>query len=110
MTREERDFTNSFRALADDAPERATSDAEWIAAWRARDPDLAIAARANPQVIPRLHRIEAAISAALTGDLTPFEEMLGVVTRPFDPDPDLAKRYVDPPGEGDRVDRTFCGT
>ncbi|MGX9855245.1 protein adenylyltransferase SelO [Limimaricola variabilis] len=110
MTREERDFTNSFRALADDAPERATSDAEWIAAWRARDPDPEIAARANPQVIPRLHRIEAAITAALTGDLAPFEEMLGVVTRPFDPDPDLAKRYVDPPGEGDRVDRTFCGT
>ena len=104
------DFTNACRALAEDAPERSGAGPDWIARWRARGPDLAIAAAANPVVVPRLHRIEAAIAAAVAGDLAPFHEMLGIVTRPFDPDRALAERYVAPPAPNEQVDRTFCGT
>ncbi|MCZ4261147.1 YdiU family protein [Limimaricola sp. G21655-S1] len=110
MTGAETDFTNGFRALAEDGPERAGASPEWIARWRARGPDFGIAAAANPVVVPRLHRIEAAITAAMAGDHDPFDEMLGVVTRPFDPDPALAERYVAPPQEHEKVDKTFCGT
>ncbi|WP_341213582.1 YdiU family protein [uncultured Limimaricola sp.] len=110
MARDDADFTNSFRALADDAPEPAGVDADWIAAWRDRAPDLDLARATNPVVVPRLHLIEAAITAAVAGDLAPFHEMLGVVTRPFHPDPALLGRYVAPPEPHEKVDKTFCGT
>jgi uncharacterized protein YdiU (UPF0061 family) len=63
----------------------------------------------NPGVIPRNHRVEAAISAALGGDFAPFERLVTVLARPFDPaegDLDLAT----PPAPEERVTRTFCGT
>ncbi|EYD73774.1 protein adenylyltransferase SelO [Limimaricola hongkongensis] len=104
------DFTNGFRALAEDAPERSGADADWIARWRARGPDLSVAAAANPVVVPRLHRIEATITAAMAGDLSVFDDMLTVVTAPFEPDPALAKIHVAPPAGHEKVDKTFCGT
>jgi uncharacterized protein YdiU (UPF0061 family) len=60
-------------------------------------------------MIPRNHRVEEAISAALTGDLGPFERLVAVLSRPFDPaesDLDLAA----PPAPEERVTQTFCGT
>ncbi|WP_334064330.1 protein adenylyltransferase SelO [Limimaricola cinnabarinus] len=110
MTRDGTDFTNGFRALAEDAPERTGADAGWIADWRARGPDTGIARAASPVVVPRLHRIEAVIAAAVAGDLAPFHEMLGVVTRPFDPDPVHLAPYAAPPESDEKVDKTYCGT
>ncbi|MGR3396008.1 MULTISPECIES: protein adenylyltransferase SelO [Paracoccaceae] len=110
MTAAGTDFTNGFRALAEDAPERSGAGADWIARWRARAPDLSVAAAANPVVVPRLHRIEAVIAAAVAGDLAPFDDMLAVVTAPFDPDPALAKSHLAPPAAHEKVDKTFCGT
>jgi uncharacterized protein YdiU (UPF0061 family) len=63
-------------------------------------------ARANPQVIPRNHRIEAVIAAAVAGDLAPFHAMLAAVTQPFAVDPDFAR----PPTAQQVVRATFCGT
>jgi len=112
------DFTLTFRGLADDtactqfaAP--ADFDA-WAARWRARlaredatplsrAPALAAA---NPAVIPRNHRVEEAIGAAVVGDLAPFERLLGAVTRPFEAPGDLAR----PPAPDEAVRETFCGT
>jgi uncharacterized protein YdiU (UPF0061 family) len=124
------DFTLTFRALCDaaDGPEQdaavrdlfvdpAAFDA-WATGWRQR---LALesatpAARraamraANPAFIPRNHRVEAALDAAIAcNDLTPFEELLAVLARPYDDQPDHA-RYAAPPREDERVLRTFCGT
>ncbi|RVA62321.1 hypothetical protein EN916_37100, partial [Mesorhizobium sp. M7A.F.Ca.CA.001.11.2.1] len=59
--------------------------------------------------IPRNHRIEAMIQAALGGDFTPFEEILRVISRPFDEQPEM-ERYADPPRPDERVLKTFCGT
>jgi uncharacterized protein YdiU (UPF0061 family) len=67
----------------------------------------------NPAFIPRNHRVEEAIAAAVgRGDYGPFETLLDVVTRPYDDRadrPDLV-RFADPPSEGERVHQTFCGT
>ena len=64
----------------------------------------------NPAYIPRNHRIEAVVKAATDeDDFAPFEELVAVLSRPFDPQPEFA-RYAAPPLEHERVHATFCGT
>ena len=104
LAEDERDFTTSFRALAEGAE---IGPEDWRADWATADPDLDRARAANPVVVPRLHLIEAAIDAAVKGDLDPFHDLLARVTRPFDAAP---SRYIDPPAPEERVTRTFCGT
>jgi serine/tyrosine/threonine adenylyltransferase len=119
------DWTLTFRRLADaaegkgDEPVRAlfvdpTAFDAWAARWRARLGGDAMAASrmrgANPAFIPRNHRVEAVIRAAVEDrDFGPFEEMLAVVTRPFEEQPGNA-RFAEPPEQHERVLRTFCGT
>ena len=64
---------------------------------------------ANPVYIPRNHRIEAVIKAAIQGDFAPFEELGAVLSQPFTARPEFA-RYEDPPLDHERVRATFCGT
>jgi uncharacterized protein YdiU (UPF0061 family) len=64
---------------------------------------------ANPALIPRNHRVEEAISAALGGDLGPFHRLTGALARPFDPDPG-ARDLATPPAPHEAVRATFCGT
>ena len=66
---------------------------------------------ANPIYIPRNHRVEEALSAAIhDGDLGPFHELLDVLTRPFE-ERDGLERYAEPaPGAFSESYRTFCGT
>ncbi len=124
------DFTLTFRRLCDAAADaqadtgvrdlfadRQAYDA-WAAQWRARlerDPQTP-AERAermrhtNPAVIPRNHRVEQALKAAVEdGDFIPFEEILCILEHPFEDRPELAG-YTEPPQEDERVLRTFCGT
>jgi serine/tyrosine/threonine adenylyltransferase len=124
------DFTLTFRKLCDAAagPE---SDAgvrelfadpaaydEWAAKWRQRlaaedvsAEDRAAAMRtANPLFIPRNHLVEAVIQAAVTReDFGPFEELLQVVTHPYEDRPGL-ERFSTPARPEERVQQTFCGT
>jgi uncharacterized protein YdiU (UPF0061 family) len=124
------DFTLFYRRLADaqgtdaDAePLRAlfvdpTAADGWLAQWRQRlaaEPQSPAERRAamravNPAYIPRNHRVEAIIRAAVDeGDFAPFEELMMVVSRPFDDQPDYV-RYAEPPRPDERVLQTFCGT
>jgi len=110
MAQDGSDFTNSFAALGTDAARDQFGDRDafdrWQAEWQGRNPDRTLMARHNPQVIPRTHLIEAAISAAVAGDLTPFHNMLAAVTRPLAANPP----YQRPPRDEERVLSTFCGT
>jgi uncharacterized protein YdiU (UPF0061 family) len=124
MAKGEADFTNTFRALSGADPAAAASEfktpdalSPWLQAWTARlaregrDEAGRMAAMAvvNPALIARNHRVEEAIAAALTGDLGPFERLVAVLSRPYDPaesDLDLAA----PPAPEERVTQTFCGT
>src|SRR5262245_12505449 len=66
--------------------------------------------QANPAFIPRNHRVEAALAAAVEqDDYGPFEELFLVLSRPYEDQPAFAA-YADPPGPDQRVYRTFCGT
>ena len=131
MAEHNADFTNGFRLLCDlerddpsaDQPlrrlfsEPSAFDA-WAARWRARlaeqpgtDAERRAAMRAvNPAYIPRNHRIQQAIDAATREqDLNPLEDLLRVVSNPFEDHEDLAQ-YRLPPRPEEVVQRTFCGT
>jgi uncharacterized protein YdiU (UPF0061 family) len=124
------DFTLTFRRLGDAAldashdgkvralfAETAAID-EWLPRWRTRtaaEPQSASERQAamhavNPAFIPRNHRIEAVISAAVSNDdYAPFEELLKVLAKPFEDQAEFAD-YATPPKEEERVCQTFCGT
>ena len=124
------DFTLAFRRLSDAAGSPASDAAlrslfgdeqgfgAWVERWRSRmlrEPDDADDRRArmravNPAFIPRNHRLEAMIEAAVEReDFAPFEELLVVLAKPFD-DQASFRRYMDPPQPRERVCQTFCGT
>jgi uncharacterized protein YdiU (UPF0061 family) len=64
----------------------------------------------NPAFIPRNHRVEHVIEAAEQhNDFGPFEELLTVLSRPFEDQPAFA-HYAEPPEPHERVHQTFCGT
>ncbi len=108
------DFTLTFRGLADGLARLQFTNPEgfdhWRATWQARGgcegPALQ---RVNPAFIPRNHRVEAAIAAGLNGDFAPFEELVSVLSAPFDEQPKHAA-FARPPDPEERVLRTFCGT
>jgi uncharacterized protein YdiU (UPF0061 family) len=124
------DYTLLFRGLCA-AAANASADGEvaalfahagafhaWAAGWRRRlaEEDVAPAARAdamrrvNPAFIPRNHRIEDLIGAAVVrSDFKPFETLLRVLAKPYDEQPDDA--YLsEAPRPQERVRATFCGT
>jgi len=107
------DFTNAFAALGTDTARDQFTDRDafdaWDARWRTKDPDLSLMARANPQIIPRNHRIEAMIEAAVAGDMVPFERLMAALATPYD----VAADFDDlrrPPTQAEIVPATFCGT
>ena len=128
------DFTLTFRRLSGATSDASTENPEaaaalrelfrdtayfddWLARWRAR---LALEKRddaarqsamraANPAYIPRNHRIEQVIVAALDGNLGPFERLAEVLARPFDDQPNNAD-YQMLPKPDEVVHTTFCGT
>ena len=64
----------------------------------------------NPAFIPRNHRVEAALEAASAkNDFSLFEELLTVLRKPFEDQPQFA-RYTEAPKNHQLVQRTFCGT
>jgi uncharacterized protein YdiU (UPF0061 family) len=124
------DFTLTFRRLSDAAagPEGdsgvrnlfvdpAAYDS-WAAGWRLRleeEPVSGVARAAamrmaSPAFIPRNHLVKAALNAAVERqDFQPFEELLEVVSRPYEDRPDL-ERYSTPARPEECVSQTFCGT
>jgi uncharacterized protein YdiU (UPF0061 family) len=87
----------------------------WIDAWRKRlasedVPDVSAAMRrANPAFIPRNHRVEELIDAAVGGDYKPFETMVAVLARPYDDQAENTS-LAEPPGPEQHGYVTFCGT
>jgi len=66
--------------------------------------------RVNPAYIPRNHRVEQAIEAAVEhDDFGPMDSLLTVVTDPFTERVDYSD-YSQPPAPQERVYQTFCGT
>jgi uncharacterized protein YdiU (UPF0061 family) len=130
MHRHQADFTLTFRGLCDAAAENpdetrvrglfgdARDYNHWAQRWRERLARESITPRAradamrqvNPAYIPRNHRVEQMIVAAVErGDFAPFEELLAVLSQPYQEQPAFTA-YADPPQPNERVLQTFCGT
>ena len=130
MAKSRADFTLTFRRLSDAALDQARDRSvrqlfadpavydEWSVRWRQRigeEPQGPVVRQTamksvNPAFIPRNHRVEAVIEAAVNrDDFAPFEELLTVLSRPYEDQPAYAG-YADPPEPHQRVLQTFCGT
>jgi len=124
------DFTVTFRALSDavadpekDALVRAqfqdpTTFDEWAPRWRRRlgeeGGDIAerqaVMRAISPAVIPRNHRVEQAIAAAVErSDFAPFHALMDALSDPYADRPGR-EHFAAPPKPEEIVHRTFCGT
>ncbi len=130
MAEQGADYTLVFRKLSS-AVEAGSDDAavlalfedpvafeHWLGLWRTRlaREDIAPEARAsamdvvNPIYIPRNHKVEEALSAAVNDDdLAPFEKLLDVFQSPFTEVAGL-EAYGEPAPKTAAPYRTFCGT
>ena len=120
------DFTSTFSALTksfetgrfDGAfSQRGEAFHVWHDRWMARlkrqqlskTEVVDIMRRANPVIIPRNHRVEEALAAAQSGDLTPLHRLLEVLAKPFEEtSANESYREALPPGR--EPYQTFCGT
>lgn len=117
------DYTNTFRALTLGQPEatamgNSAAWLEWQNRWSARlerQPQGKDAARqlmrqANPAVIPRNHRVEEALTAAVEqGDLSVMERLLAALADPYAYSSEQ-EDYAALPAASDQPYVTFCGT
>jgi uncharacterized protein YdiU (UPF0061 family) len=125
------DWTLAFRYLADAAAGPSGNSEKiralfsnvptfemWHQQWQLRMTQESVAPseraqamrRVNPAFIPRNHRVEEALSAAVErGDYEPFDRLLNILLSPFDDQPESAL-YAEPAPEGSGPYRTFCGT
>ncbi|WP_033540979.1 protein adenylyltransferase SelO [Planococcus sp. CAU13] len=118
------DYTNTFRALTFGKPEESPLAGKpefdgWYAAWKSRQdgqPESADAAHqlmrnSNPAVIPRNHRVEEAIEAAVDDqDFSLTRKLVDALKNPY-AHSDSQLEFMDPPPEDqERTFKTFCGT
>uniref|UniRef100_UPI0035B10877 protein adenylyltransferase SelO n=1 Tax=Paenirhodobacter enshiensis TaxID=1105367 RepID=UPI0035B10877 len=117
MARNEADFTRCFHGLSDGTARDTFIDPTafdaWAVDWQARlareaDP-VATMQSANPVRIPRNHRIEQAIAAALEGDFAPFHALNAALAAPYSHVEGTEWLEAAPKPE-EIVARTFCGT
>ncbi|MGC1502897.1 MAG: YdiU family protein [Sulfitobacter sp.] len=115
MQTEGADFTNSFRALGTSTGKDQFTNRDafegWSKKWQDRIKDeacpQALMQAANPAIIPRNHRIEQMINAAVAGDMAPFERLMQALATPYvETDAGLSR----PPSNQEIVPATFCGT
>ncbi|MEM8748898.1 MAG: YdiU family protein [Pseudomonadota bacterium] len=122
MEQGEVDFTQAFRFLSFkevgafrnlfDGSEEVN---DWIVRWNKALGDRSATERSdamlevNPAIIPRNHRVEQTIRAALDGDIAPFERLVEATRNPFDPGLD-EDELAQPPQPKEQVLYTFCGT
>ncbi len=115
------DFTNTFRALSNESAisEPTFIDADfltWHSHWTARltcqpqsPAEAAETMRAhNPAVIPRNHKVEEALAAAVNGDLSVMHRLLVALADPYGEN--TPAEFTTPPPPGAEAYQTFCGT
>lgn len=123
MQKHRADYTNTFRALTFDKHEDlafngTTEFAQWHELWQARrgrqqEPQASsqqLMRSSNPAIIPRNHRVEEALDAAVTeGDYSVMERLVQALSNPYAHTPEQAE-YCALPEPSNRPYRTFCGT
>lgn len=117
------DYTNTFRALTLEKLEEtalfgAAEFTKWHELWQARlsrqqqskDASQQLMRSSNPAIIPRNHRVEEALQAAVQQeDYSVMERLLEALSNPYAYSPEQDE-YSALPEESARPYRTFCGT
>jgi serine/tyrosine/threonine adenylyltransferase len=122
MQKHRADYTNTFRALTFDETEdtalfRSQEFAQWREQWHTRltrqpEPKSAshqLMRNNNPALIPRNHRVEEALEAAVNGDKSVMNQLLKALSNPFAHSPEQDE-YCTLPPESSQPYRTYCGT
>ncbi|MFZ4776691.1 MAG: protein adenylyltransferase SelO [Terrimicrobiaceae bacterium] len=123
MQEEGADYTNTFRALGSGDPRMGSFFSSplwtrWNGLWTSRlsrqeqprQEAQALMRRHSPAFIPRNHKVEEALEAAVArGDLSLMGRLLNVLSRPYEDAVEFAD-YSIPPEGGGRGYQTFCGT
>ena len=130
MHENEADFTLTFRRLCHAALGKKIDrnhinlfkDEEafnkWSNSWRSRlsresvspEERVSLMRNVNPAVIPRNHRVEHALNAAVeNSDYGPFEKLVDVLSSPYEEIKENDE-FMLPPKPGEHVLQTFCGT
>lgn len=122
MARYKADYTNTFNALTTGKIEEdslyANKDfVDWYLAWKYRlkrqnatdNTAAQLMRRNNPSVIPRNHRVEEALEAALNGDYKVMQKLLYVLMNPYAHTAEHTA-YAAPPAPSGCPYKTFCGT
>ncbi|WP_394231978.1 YdiU family protein [Niallia oryzisoli] len=123
MQKHRADFTNTFRALTFDRPEETAMNGinafdNWYGKWKARlerqegmkESAQELMRNSNPAVIPRNHRVEAALKAAVEeNDFSVMEKLVAVLSKPFAHSPEQ-EEYGKTPEPTNTPYQTFCGT
>lgn len=115
------DFTNTFRALtlgdfSDSALASSGEFEAWHSRWKERitrqaQPKEAVTKLMkdnNPNIIPRNHRMEEALDAAIKGDLSIMEHFLAALKNPYAYTVD--QNAYTHPADPDTPYFTYCGT
>ncbi|MEK5056807.1 hypothetical protein BK126_25095 [Paenibacillus sp. FSL H7-0326] len=122
MQEHQADYTNTFRALtlnqlAGQVMFDTQEYKEWHSKWQKRlerqeeskAESQALMKRSNPAVIPRNHRVEEALEAAVEDeDLSVMEQLLEVLADPYAYSKEQEEYAILPPK--DCAYQTFCGT
>jgi len=123
MEKHEADYTNTFLALTFGKYEgmelfKSPEFTQWQKRWQARlsrqektiEDSHQLMKNSNPAVIPRNHRVEEALDAAVNhGDYTVMQQLLEVLSKPYAHCPQQ-EEYSKLPKITNRPYRTFCGT
>ncbi|MGF7046783.1 uncharacterized protein YdiU (UPF0061 family) [Paenibacillus sp. DS2015] len=117
------DYTNTFLALTFNKVEDTVLSGTpeftgWYTLWQKRlgrqqeskDATHELMRNSNPAIIPRNHRVEEALEAAVKcGDYSVMEQLLEALSNPYAHSPEQAV-YATLPVESALPYRTFCGT
>ena len=120
MSNNKADYTNTFCYLMgvamDDRIYEDVSFKKWLNEWKVRsrlnnsnnEKQLQLMRKVNPNVIPRNHKVEEALSAAEHNNFDVMNKLLSVLKNPYDTK-DISA-YQSPAPLTKEKYKTFCGT
>ncbi|MDF2557625.1 MAG: hypothetical protein K0R71_1453 [Bacillales bacterium] len=123
MHKYQADYTNTFRALSNENLDgmqlfESPEFSEWYKLWKERlsrqsetkESSLQLMRNSNPAVIPRNHRVEEALEAAVEkGDYSVMARLLEVLSTPYSHVSDK-EDFTKVPETSSCSYKTFCGT
>ena len=118
MDENKADYTNTFAALtfnkvSNDSLFTSNQFNDWRKQWEKRtnhtDRKIKLMQSQNPLVIPRNHLVESALEDAIQGNKNQFNELLKLISKPYDYKPPH-KNFQTIPSGFDDCYKTFCGT